>query len=215
VAESGVEAAVQAALDAAVALRTYVPGYPVTALGEALQAQIAVNEKVALEIALGASATGLRSVVLVKQMGMNVLLDPLVISATHGIGSGLVVIAGDDLGPKGSQTEMDSRYFGPLAKLPVLDPKDPVYLHASLMEAFSLSEHLRAPVIVRVTAQLLAAHGPPIQPRPEKAPGQRLEREIWELTAKGRQQRHSDMTMASARQAAESSVTNRLEISGI
>jgi len=53
VAESGVEAAVQAALDAAVALRTYVPGYPVTALGEALQAQIAVNEKVALEIALG------------------------------------------------------------------------------------------------------------------------------------------------------------------
>ncbi|HOV82225.1 MAG TPA: thiamine pyrophosphate-dependent enzyme [Methanothrix sp.] len=212
--ESGVEAAAQAARDAAAAVRTYVPGYPVTALGEALQAQIAVSEKVALEIALGASATGLRSVVLVKQMGMNVLLDPLVISATHGIGSGLVVIAGDDLGPKGSQTEMDSRYFGPLAKLPVLDPKDPAYLHASLMEAFSLSEHLRAPVIVRVTAQLLAAHGPPIQPRPEKAPGQRLEREIWELTAKGRQQRHSEMTMASARQAAESSVTNRLEISG-
>ncbi|MDD1739771.1 MAG: hypothetical protein LUQ30_02835 [Methanothrix sp.] len=100
---NGLQAAVQAAEDAAVAVRTYVPGYPITDLAQALACQISVNEKVALEIALGASATGLRSLVVVKQVGMNILADPLVISATHGIGSGLVVLVGDDLGPRGSQ----------------------------------------------------------------------------------------------------------------
>jgi len=214
--ESGIEAAVRAAGDGAAAVRIQVPGYPVTSLAKALQAEIAVSEKVALEIDLGASATGLRSMVLVKQVGMNVLADPLVISATHSIGSGLVVIAGDDLGPKGSQTEMDSRRFGPLAKLPVLDPRSPATLYAGLLEAFSLSEWLRIPVIVRVTAQLLDMQGPPApaRPRPEKAPGQRFEREIWDLTAKGRQQRHEDRIMAFAEEASESSTLNRLEISG-
>ena len=101
----------------AVEVRTYVPGYPITDLAAALEAEISVNEKVALEIALGASATGSRSLVVVKQVGMNILADPLVISATHTIGSGLVVIAGDDLGPRGSQAEMDSRFYGPLAEI--------------------------------------------------------------------------------------------------
>ncbi len=213
-AETGIQAALLAAEDGAATVRTYVPGYPITTLADALQAKIAVNEKVALEIALGASATGLRSMVLVKQVGMNLLLDPLVISATHSIGSGLVVIAGDDLGPKGSQTEMDCRNFGPLASLPVLDPKSPASLHASILEAFSLSEWLRIPVIVRVTAELLAARGPSIQTRRSAVPGQCFEREIWDLTSKGRQQRHRDRIMAFAEEASDSSVLNRLEISG-
>ena len=157
---NGLQAAVLAAQDAAVEVRTYVPGYPITDLAAALGAEISVNEKVALEIALGASATGLRSLVIVKQVGMNILADPLVISATHTIGSGLVIIAGDDLGPRGSQAEMDSRFYGPLAELPVLDPRSPAALHASILEAFTLSEWLRIPVIVRVTARLLADEGP-------------------------------------------------------
>ena len=108
---NGQQAVVQAALDCAAEVRTYVPGYPITDLAAALNAEISVNEKVALEIALGASATGSRSLVVVKQVGMNILADPLVISATHTIGSGLVIIAGDDLGPRGSQAEMDSRFY--------------------------------------------------------------------------------------------------------
>ncbi|MCK9442282.1 MAG: hypothetical protein M0Q13_12790, partial [Methanothrix sp.] len=84
---SGWQAVVLAAHDAAVEVRTYVPGYPITDLAAALKAEISVNEKVALEIALGASATGLRALVIVKQVGMNILADPLVISATHTIGS--------------------------------------------------------------------------------------------------------------------------------
>ncbi|MDD1736228.1 MAG: hypothetical protein LUQ21_02060 [Methanothrix sp.] len=120
---NGLQAAVQAAEDAAVAVRTYVPGYPITDLAQALACQISVNEKVALEIALGASATGLRSLVVVKQVGMNILADPLVISATHGIGSGLVVLVGDDLGPRGSQAEMDSRFYGPLRAAAARSPQ--------------------------------------------------------------------------------------------
>ena len=151
--------------DCGVKVLTFVPGYPITKVAEALGAEITINEKVALEIALGASATGARSMVLVKQVGMNILADPLVISATHTIGSGVVVIVGDDLGPKYSQVEMDSRFYGPLAKLPVLDPKDPAALHDSILEAYALSERLRIPVIVRVTSRLLAAETSPIPPQ--------------------------------------------------
>ena len=142
---NGQDAVLLAADDACAKVRTYVPGYPTTDLAAALKAEISVNEKVALEIALGASATGLRSMVVVKQVGMNNLADPLVISATQTIGSGLVVIAGDDLGPRRSQAEMDSRFYGPLSELPMLDPRSPEHLYASIMEAYALSETAQDP----------------------------------------------------------------------
>ncbi|MDD1735172.1 MAG: thiamine pyrophosphate-dependent enzyme [Methanothrix sp.] len=211
---NGLQAAVQAAEDAAVAVRTYVPGYPITDLAQALACQISVNEKVALEIALGASATGLRSLVVVKQVGMNILADPLVISATHGIGSGLVVLVGDDLGPRGSQAEMDSRFYGPLSELPLLDPRSPGLLHAALLEGYTLSEWLRIPVIVRVTSRLLAAGERYLPSRPLSVTGQRFEMDNWELTAKGRHQRHHDRIMAFAQEASESSPLNHVEIIG-
>jgi len=210
----GQDAVVLAAKDAGVQVITYVPGYPVTKLAEALAAEISVNEKVALELALGASATGARSMVVVKQVGMNILADPLVISATHTIGSGLVVIAGDDLGPKGSQAEMDSRVFGPLAKLPVLDPHSPASLYSSILEAFNLSEWLRIPVIIRVTSRLLNAEASAIQSTSSKGSGQEFERISWELTVRGRHQRHHDRILAFAKEASESTPLNRLQISG-
>ena len=211
---NGLDAAVRAAEDAAVSVRTYVPGYPITDLAQALRCQISVNEKVALEIALGASATGLRSLVVVKQVGMNLLADPLVISATHGIGSGVVVLVGDDLGPRRSQAEMDSRFYAPLSELPLLDPCRPGHLYASLLEAYALSEKLRIPVMVRVTSRLLSAQEEHIPSRPLPATGQRFEKENWELTAKGRHQRHHDRIMALAQEASESSTLNQVQICG-
>lgn len=211
---NGLKAAVQAADDAGVRVRTYVPGYPITDLAAALSCESSINERVALEIALGASATGSRALVLTKQVGMNVLADPLVISATHGTGSGICVIAGDDLGPRGSQAEMDSRFYGPLAELPVLDPGSPESLHASILEAFNLSEWLRIPAIVRVTARLLACDGPAIPGRPLKATAQLFDRVGWELTARGRHQRHHDRILSFAEEASGSSTLNRMEISG-
>jgi len=211
---SGMQAAVQAAEDVAVWVRTYVPGYPITDLAAALGAEISVNEKVALEIALGASVTGQRALVIVKQVGMNILADPLVISATHTIGSGVVILAGDDLGPKGSQAEMDSRFFGPLAELPMLDPGSPASLHASIVEGYTVSEWLRIPVIVRVTARLLSDEGPEILSRPIRGIAQHFDRDGWDLTMRGRHQRHHDRIMAFAEEASESTTLNRLEISG-
>lgn len=211
---NGLEAVQLAVHDAGVKTLNYVPGYPITELAEALDAQITVNEKVALEIALGASATGMRAMVLVKQMGMNILADPLVISTTHTIGSGIVIIAGDDLGPKGSQAEMDSRIFGLLAELPVLDPRCPAALHASILEAYTLSEWLRIPVVVRVTARLLAAKSSSIRSMPSKGFGQEFERIGWELTVRGRHQKHRDRIVAFAAQASESTAQNCLQVSG-
>ena len=211
---NGLQATVRAVEDAGVRLRLYVPGYPVTDLAAALGCEISINEKVAMEIALGGSATGQRSLVVVKQVGMNILADPLVISVTHSIGSGVVVIAGDDLGPRGSQAEMDSRFYGPLSELPVIDPRSPAALYSSLLEAYALSEWLRIPVLVRVTARLLLASGPDIAARSSPGNAQRFERENWGLTARGRHQRHHDRIMAFAEEASESTTLNRIDISG-
>lgn len=184
--------------DADVSVRTYVPGYPVTKIAEASTAEISVNEKAALEVALGASATGSRALVIVKQLGMNLLADPLVISATHTIGSGLVVIVGDDLGPHGSQTEMDSRYFGPLCQLPVLDPASPSGLYESILNAYRMSEQIKAPAIVRVASSVIHAiedleegslSSSDLVSSGQKMPG-KFDRSIWTLDANERQQRY-------------------------
>jgi indolepyruvate ferredoxin oxidoreductase alpha subunit len=211
---TGLDVARLAVRDAEVEVITYVPGYPITELADALGAEIVVNEKVALEIALGASATGARSLVVVKQVGMNVLADPLVISATHSIGSGIVVLAGDDLGPRGSQSEMDSRFYGPLAGLPVLDPKDPAALYSSIQEAYRLSESLRIPVIVRVTHRLMSAKGRAPTPTPLKGIGQVFDRTSWDLTARGRHQKLHLEVLPLAQEASEVTHLNFLQTSG-
>lgn len=214
---SGAEAVDLAACDCMVEARFYVPGYPITDLGAALEAEISVNEKVAMEMALGASATGSRSLVMVKQLGMNLLADPLVISATHTIGSGLVVLAGDDLGPRGSQAEMDSRYYGMVSELPVLDPRDPESLYYSIAEAYSLSEKIRAPAIVRITSRLLSARGnvdPGTGGIQAKVPRQCFDRSIWELTAKGRHQRYHRETVPVMELASERTPLNCVRVSG-
>lgn len=208
----GIEALKRAVRDAGVKVVTYVPGYPVTEMAEAAGAEICVNEKVAMEIALGASATGLRSLVAVKQMGMNLLADPLVISATHTIGSGLVLLVGDDLGPRASQSEMDSRYYGLLAELPVLDPRDAAALYSSLLEAYILSERIRAPVIVRMSSRLFLSEDAPAR---ALAPGGlTFDRGSWELTARGRHQRHHADALEVAARSSEATDLNSIRISG-
>jgi len=211
---TGLDAARIAVRDAEVEVIVYVPGYPITELADALGAEIVVNEKVALEIALGASATGARSLVVVKQVGMNVLADPLVISATHSIGSGLVVLAGDDLGPRGSQSEMDSRFYGPLTGLPVLDPRDPASLYGSIQEAYQLSESLRIPVIVRITHRLLSARGRTPTLTSLKGTGQVFDRTTWNLTARGRHQKQHHEVQPLAQEASEVTHLNFLQTSG-
>jgi indolepyruvate ferredoxin oxidoreductase, alpha subunit len=117
------------------------------------------NEKVAMETALGASVSGRRALVIVKHVGMNLLSDPLITSVTHTIGAGLVVIAGDDPGVKGSQNEQDSRWYGRIAEIAVFDPSDPDSAYRALRRAYELSEETKTPVVMRITAGLGKSEG--------------------------------------------------------
>lgn len=132
-----------------------VPGYPVTDLAGAAGAEVCVNEKVALEYALGDSLAGRRAAVIVKNVGMNLLADPLVQATAQGVVAGVVVVAGDDPLCRASQAAEDSRHFGPLAMVPVVEPETDVF--AAVGAAFSLSERLSRVAVLRVTPDLLAA----------------------------------------------------------
>ena len=220
-ATGGVEVLREALSDLEVTIRLYVPGYPVTDAAPALGggARMATNEKVAMEVALGASAAGRRSVVLVKHLGVNLLSDPLSIAPSHSIGSGLVVLVGEDVGPKGSQAEMDARNYGPLCEIPVLEPSGPGLLFTALREAYALSEEIRAPAMVRTTFEFAGMDGGsghnPDEVRVsshQREPGRfpTFDRSVWDLTAKGRHQRYRMEALPRMRSASEGSTLNLL-----
>lgn len=189
----GTDAAIHALLDSGVKIVTGVPGYPATGLMEALRDKIrhewSVNEKVALEIALGSSVCGERSAVITKHVGMNILADPLVTSATHTIGAGVVIFAGDDPGVEKSQNEQDSRFYGLIAEVPVFDPSTPESLYLSIREAFGLSEKVSTPIIIRLTGRLLKSEGDINKKnKPDHKPPS-FDKKIWHITMLGKHQR--------------------------
>jgi indolepyruvate ferredoxin oxidoreductase alpha subunit len=131
-----------------------VPGHPVTGLARELAAGLVVNEKVGLEYALGESLEGRRAALVLKNVGLNACTDPLVNSVTQGLRAGVVVVAGDDLEAQGSQNVQDSRYFGELAQVPVLEPGRAA-IAAAVEEAFRASERFSRVALLRVTTPLL------------------------------------------------------------
>lgn len=108
-----------------------------------------VNEKVAFEVAYGASLAGVRAVAAMKMVGLNVASDPFMSAAYLGVRGGLVVVVADDPGPHSSQTEQDSRFFAWFAKVPVLDPSTPAEALEMTIRAFELSEKYQVPVLLR------------------------------------------------------------------
>jgi len=189
---NGRDAAVCALLDSGVKTVTGVPGYPITELMEALGGKIrhewSVNEKVALEIALGSSICGERSAVITKHVGMNILADPLVTSATHTIGAGVVILAGDDPGVEKSQNEQDSRFYGLIAEVPVFDPSTPQALYMSILDAFELSEKVSTPAIIRLTDRLLRSGGHIERKNRPGHASSPIDKKIWHLTMLGKHQ---------------------------
>ncbi|MBN1194636.1 MAG: indolepyruvate ferredoxin oxidoreductase [Methanomicrobiaceae archaeon] len=133
-----------------------VPGYPVTGIAEGTGAELAVSEKVALEYALGDSLAGRRAGVILKNVGLNTCADPLVNATTQGLCKGVVVVAGDDILVRGSQNAQDSRYYGELAQIPVLEP-DGETIGPAVEEAFAASEMFSRIALVRVTPPVLEA----------------------------------------------------------
>ena len=119
--------------------------------------QWAVNEKVAFEIAYTAALTGLRSMVSMKQVGLNVASDPLMSAAYMGTLGGFLVISADDPGPHSSQTEQDSRMMAMMAKIPVLDPDSPAQAKEFVELGYTLSEKFEIPVMIRPTTRVCHA----------------------------------------------------------
>ncbi|MHB1017755.1 MAG: indolepyruvate ferredoxin oxidoreductase subunit alpha [Coriobacteriia bacterium] len=148
-----------------------VTGYPGTPSSEILEtvvkrnpgdiyAEWSVNEKVALEVAAGAAYAGVRSMVTMKQVGLNVASDPLMSLAYIGVKGGMVVVVADDPGPISSQTEQDTRTFAAYAKLPVFDPASPEEAYEMIQDAFELSERLGTPVLFRPTTRVCHGYAP-------------------------------------------------------
>jgi indolepyruvate ferredoxin oxidoreductase, alpha subunit len=136
-----------------------VPGYPVSEIGAMLGAAVTVNEKVALEYALGDSLAGRRAVVVVKSVGLNACADPLVNATTQGLRAGVVVLVGDDVEAIASQNAQDSRYYGEVAEIPVLEPDEDT-ISGAVEAAFEASEAFSRVAMVRVTPALLDAEVP-------------------------------------------------------
>ncbi len=197
---NGLYAVVSALADCGVKTVTGVPGFPITELMETLKDPVfksgdsprhewSANEKVALELALGSSVCGERSAVITKHVGMNILADPLVTSATHTIGAGVVIIAGDDPGVEKSQNEQDSRAYGLVAEVPVFDPSTPETAYLCIKEAFLLSEKVKTPVIIRLTYRLLKKECKIARKKSKSNAAQHLDKKIWQLTMRGKHQR--------------------------
>ncbi|MCE8425394.1 MAG: indolepyruvate ferredoxin oxidoreductase subunit alpha [Candidatus Methanoperedens sp.] len=214
---SGLQAVVFSLLDSNVRIATGVPGFPITEImeniGKKIKHEWSVNEKIALEIVLGSSLMGVRGAVITKHVGMNILSDPLVTSATHTIGAGVVIIAGDDAGVQKSQNEQDSRNYGLVAEVPVFDPSTPETAYRSIMEAFELSEKVSAPAIIRITDRFLKSEGNIERSiiRPEKVS---FDKNIWQLTMLGKHQRFHKISFPRMCEYAESSTLNRFKIKG-
>ena len=121
---------------------------------EGVYAEWSVNEKAALETAAGAAYCGARTLVTMKQVGLNVASDPLMSLAYIGVKGAMVVLVADDPGPISSQTEQDTRTFGMYSKLPVFDPSGVAEAYEMIQDAFELSEKYGTPVIFRPTTRI-------------------------------------------------------------
>ena len=124
-----------------------------------IYAEWAPNEKVATEVAIGASIAGVRSMCCMKHVGVNVAADPLYTAAYAGVRGGMVVIAADDPGMYSSQNEQDTRMVARAAMLPVLEPSDSAEAKEFTKYAFDLREKYDTPVIVRSTTRLSHSQG--------------------------------------------------------
>jgi len=157
---SGNEALALGAYHAGVGVATAYPGTPSTEILESIAhfedtyAEWSTNEKVAMEVALGASYAGVRAMVSMKQVGLNVASDPFMAASTTGVNSGLVVLCAGDPGIHSSQNEQDSRHYVELAKVPMLEPSDSQEAYDLMAHAFNISERFDTPVIVYTTTRI-------------------------------------------------------------
>ena len=156
----GNEAIARGAYEAGVKVSSAYPGTPSTEISEylakydAVYTEWAPNEKVAAEVAIGASIAGVRSLACMKHVGLNVASDPLYTFAYTGVGGGSVIVVADDPGLASSQNEQDTRMIARAAHVPVLEPSDSSEAKEFVKYGYELSERYDTPVILRTTTKL-------------------------------------------------------------
>ncbi|MDR2516457.1 MAG: indolepyruvate ferredoxin oxidoreductase [Spirochaetaceae bacterium] len=221
----GDEAAALGALHAGLDAAYGYPGTPSTEILEYLigeygaghgpRAQWTVNEKTALEGALGVSYAGKRALVTMKHVGLNVAADPFMNGALLGIKGGLVIAVADDPGMHSSQNEQDSRFYAAFAMIPCLDPRSQQEAYDMTREAFDISERFHIPVLLHLVTRLSHARGAvrTAAPRAGNPLGKAENRAEWMLLpAHARRNYRSLIEKQTALEAwAEAHTTNRLE----
>lgn len=161
----GNEAFARGAYEAGCKVSAAYPGTPSTEISEniikynEIYSEWSPNEKVAMEVAIGASTIGVRALVSMKHVGLNVAADPLFTASYIGVNGGLVIIVADDPGLYSSQNEQDTRAVARAAKIPVLEPSDSAEAKDFVKFAYDLSEKYDTPVIVRSTTRLSHSQG--------------------------------------------------------
>lgn len=158
---SGNEAIAHAAWAGGVQVASAYPGTPSTEILENVSkfkddiyCEWAVNEKVGMEVAIGASFAGARALTTMKHVGLNVALDPLMTFAYLGANGGMVIVCADDPGMHSSQNEQDNRALAKFAKVPMFEPSDSQECYDMVQSALDISEEYQTPVIVRTTTRI-------------------------------------------------------------
>ncbi len=164
----GNEAITRGAIEAGLAFATAYPGTPSSEVAlnfyqikqeSDLYFEYSTNEKVALEVAAGAAVSGLRTMVTMKHVGLNVAADPLMTLAYTGVIGGMVILTADDPSLFSSQNEQDNRYYARISGLPMLEPTTPQEAKDMTLAAFDLSEKLKVPVLLRTTTRINHSRG--------------------------------------------------------
>ncbi|MDD3454234.1 MAG: indolepyruvate ferredoxin oxidoreductase subunit alpha [Methanothermobacter sp.] len=159
----GNEAAARAAIESGVAVASTYPGTPSSEIGDVLSRiaskaglyfEFSTNEKVAVEVAAAAAASGVRSFTFMKHVGLNVASDSLISIAYTGVEAGMVILSADDPSMFSSQNEQDNRHYASFANIPLLEPSNPQEILDFTKYAFNLSEKFKIPVLVRTTTRV-------------------------------------------------------------
>ena len=164
----GNEAAVRGLIEAGISIAATYPGTPSSEIGNVLSVlakdaniyfEFSTNEKVAMEVAATAAASGLRSFTFMKHVGMNVAADSFMTTAYSGVNGGMVILSADDPSLFSSQNEQDTRNYAKLANVPILEPSNCQEVKDMVKYAFDLSEQFNLPVIVRTTTRVSHMRG--------------------------------------------------------
>ncbi len=219
---SGNEAIARGAYEAGVKVAAAYPGTPSTEILEylaeytGLHAEWAPNEKVAVEVALGASMAGARAMAAMKHVGVNVAADPIFTASYTGVKGGLVIVTADDPEMHSSQNEQDNRHYAVAAKMPMLEPSDSAEAKAYTKLAFSLSERFDVPVFLRTTTRVSHATSAVVlgDVEPPAVPlGFVEEPTKWVMLPVNARRRHGlvEERMRALREFAETFEANRIE----